>query len=66
MTTSGASTTRIDGGRIRQDLTAAATPQQLTAMAHALRALISCLVATGLLPADHVRARKAAIDIVTG
>jgi hypothetical protein len=66
MTTFSASTTRIDGGLIDGDLAAVALPRQVTVTDHALRALAAWLVTSGLLPADAVKARKAAIDIVTG
>ncbi|HWT98899.1 MAG TPA: hypothetical protein VN229_14830 [Terriglobales bacterium] len=40
--------------------------RQATVMDHALRAVAAWLVASGLLPAEAVKARKTAIDIVTG
>lgn len=67
MTTASASTTRIE-----EALTTTPMPRQMmmprrvTMTDHALRAIGAWLAATGLLPADMTRARKAAIDIVTG
>ena len=67
MTTLNASTTRIEETRTTPVMPRQRTmPRQVTVMDHALRALAAWLSASGLLPADTAKARKAAIDIVTG
>jgi hypothetical protein len=66
MTTASASTAWTDQARLEGEQTMAAAMPRMTPADHALRALAAWLAATGLLPADAVKARKAAIDIVTG